>query len=115
MSVSRPDITYIVHHLSQFLHSPRVPHLLAVQRILRYLKGTAYHGLYFSDTSDLQLQAYCDSDWGACADSSRSITGMCFLLGTSLISWYSRKQKVVSRSTAEAELRAIADTSCEIS
>lgn len=115
LSVSRPDITYIVHHLSQFIQTPRVPHMLVVQRVLRYLKGTAYHGLYVSARSNLHLNVYCDSDWGACNDSYRSIIGMCLLLGTSLVSWQSRKQKVVSRSTAEAKLLAIADTSCEIS
>lgn len=115
LTVSRPDIAYIVHHLSQFLQSPRVPHMLAVQRVLRYLKGTSSHGLYFSAASPLNLHAYCDSNWGACMDTSRSVAGMCLMLGSSLISWSSRKQKVVSRSTAEAELRALADTSCEIS
>lgn len=118
LTVSRPDIAFAVHHLSQFLQSPRVPHMIAVQRILRYLKSTPFQGLFYSADSSLTLSAYCDSDWGSTLDSNgmlKSITGMCLLLGSSLIIWHSSKQKVVSRSTAEAELRAIADTTCELS
>lgn len=92
--------------------------MLAVQRVLRYLKSTPFQGLFYSSESSLHLEAYCDSDWGSSLDSSRmlkSITGMCLLLGSSLIVWHSTKQKVVSRLTAEAELRAIADTACEVS
>lgn len=118
LTVSRPDITYAVHHLSQFLQAPRVPHMVALQRILRYLKGTPYQGLFYSAKTTLKLEAYCDSDWGSTLDSSgmlKSITGMCLTLDSSLVNWHSTKQKVVSRSTAEAELRAIADTACEVS
>lgn len=63
LTLSRPDIAYIVHHLSQFLQTPRVPHMLAVQRVLRYLKGTPFQGLFFPASSNLQLHAFCDSDW----------------------------------------------------
>lgn len=115
LTVSRPDISFVVHHLSQFLQSPREPHLHAVQRVLRYLKATPFQGLYYDAKSSLQLEAYCDSDWGSCHHSSRSVSGVCLLLGTSLISWTSKKQPVVSRSTAEAELRALADTACDLS
>ena len=115
LTVSRPDISYVVHLLSQFVHAPRIPHLTAIQRVLRYLKGTAFQGIFYPANSSLQLEAYCDSDWGSCFDTSRSTTGMCLLLGSSLVNWFSRKQSVVSKSTAEAELRALADTSCELS
>lgn len=92
--------------------------MMTVQRVLRYLKGTPYQGLFYSANTTLKLEAYCDSDWGSTLDSSgmlKSITGMCLTLGSSLINWHSSKQKVVSRSTAEAELRALADTTCEVS
>lgn len=92
--------------------------MLVVQRVLRYLKGTPFQGLFYSANASLKLEAYCDSDWDSTLDSSgmlRSITGMCLTLGSSLIVWHSTKQKVISRSTAEAELRAIVDTACEVS
>lgn len=104
LTVSRPDNSYIVHHLSQFLQMPRVPHLIVVQRVLRYLKGTSFQGIIFPSNSDLQLGAFCDSDWGNFLDTSRGISGFCLLLGTSLINWHSKKQNVVSKSTAESEL-----------
>nr|XP_017233051.1 PREDICTED: uncharacterized mitochondrial protein AtMg00810-like [Daucus carota subsp. sativus] len=115
---SRPDITYVVHHLSHFLQNPRVPHMLAMQCVLRYLKGTPYQGLFYSANTTLKLQAYCDSDWGSTLDSSgmlTSITSMCFTLGSSFVNWLSTKQKVVSRSTAVIELGAVVDTACEVS
>lgn len=88
LTVSRPDIAYVVHHLSQFLQAPRVPHMLAVQRVLRYLKGTPFQGLFYSTNSTLCLEVFCDSDWGSNLDYTgmlKSITGMCLMLGSSLV------------------------------
>lgn len=59
---TRPDITFVVHQLSQFMQSPRKSHLDAAYRILRYLKGTVDHGILLSSKASLQLQAYCDAD-----------------------------------------------------
>uniref|UniRef100_A0A2N9I8J5 Reverse transcriptase Ty1/copia-type domain-containing protein n=1 Tax=Fagus sylvatica TaxID=28930 RepID=A0A2N9I8J5_FAGSY len=85
-----------------------------VLRILRYLKGTLFHGLHFSSQSSLTLQAYSDADWAGDPTDRRSTTGYCFLLGDSLISWRSKKQSVVARSSTEAEYRALADTTAEL-
>lgn len=60
---SHPDISYIVNHLRQFVEQPRLPHLLAVHRVLRYLKATPFQGLYYAANSPFQLEAFCDSDW----------------------------------------------------
>jgi hypothetical protein len=114
LTVTRPDIAYVVHLVSQFMSAPRSTHYAVVFRILRYVKGTMFHGLHFSSHSSLELRAYSDADWAGDPTDRRSTTGYCFLLGTSLISWRSKKQFVVARSSTEAEYRALADTTSEL-
>ncbi|KAK2388029.1 putative mitochondrial protein [Trifolium repens] len=110
---SRPEISYVVSKLSQFLASPTDTHMLAALHVLKYLKNNPGQGLFFSASSPLSLQGYSDSDWGACPDTRRSTTGFCYFLGTSLISWKSKKQTVISRSSSEVEYRALAQAACE--
>ncbi|KAJ9541490.1 LOW QUALITY PROTEIN: hypothetical protein OSB04_027996 [Centaurea solstitialis] len=114
LTVTRPDIAYAVHTVSQFMAAPRSDHYAAVLRILRYLKGTMFHGLYFSSTSSLVLRGFSDADWDSDMTDRRSTTGYCFFLGDSLISWRSKKQSLTARSSTEAEYRALADTSQEL-
>ncbi|GFS40568.1 hypothetical protein Acr_00g0069360 [Actinidia rufa] len=97
-----------------FMSAPRSTHYAAVLRILRYVKGTLFHGLHFSSQSSLQLYAYSDTDWAGDPTDRRSTTGFCFFLGDSLISWRSKKQTLVARSSTEAEYRALADTTQEL-
>lgn len=110
---TRPDISYAVSNLSQFLESPTTEHNRAAMRIVRYIKGSPRQGLFFPSTSDTTLKGFSDSDWGTCPDTRKSITGFCFFLGSSLVSWKSKKQTTVSRSSSEAEYRALAQASCE--
>lgn len=82
--------------------------------MLRYLKGHLGQGLLLHVDCDLQLYAYCDSDWVSCPISRRSVIGYFIMLSGSPISWKTKKQTTVSRSSAEAEYRAIAYTCTEI-
>ena len=100
--------------VSKFMDAPRFVHYVAVLRILRYVKGTLYHGLYYSSRSFLELHAHSIADWVGDLTDRCSITSFCFLLGTSLVSWRSKKQDVVSYSSTEVEYHALADTTCEL-
>jgi len=114
LTLTRPDISYVVQHLSQFLQTPRKPHYDAALHVLRYLKGTVHRGLFYPKDTTLQISAYCDADWGNCRMSARSLTGYCVFLGSSLISWKTKKQKTVAKSTAEAEYRSMSATTSEL-
>ncbi|GAU44272.1 hypothetical protein TSUD_133180 [Trifolium subterraneum] len=110
---TRPNISYVVSKLSQFLDSPTDAHMIAGLHILIFLKNNPGQGLFFSSSSSLTLKGFSDSDWGACPNTRRYTIGFCFFLGSSLISWKSKKQIVVSRSSSEAEYRALAQATCE--
>ncbi|XP_059590521.1 retrovirus-related Pol polyprotein from transposon RE2 [Vitis vinifera] len=114
LTVTLPDISYVVHQVSQYLSAPRSTHYAVVLRILRYLKGTLFHGLFYSAQSPLVLRAFSDADWAGDPTDRRSTIGYCFLLGSSLISWRSKKQTFVAHSSTEAEYRALADTTSEL-
>ena len=114
LTITRPDITFAVHKLSQFLQAPTDVHLQAAHRILRYIKGNPGLGLFYSVSADLCLNAFADADWASCPDSRRSVSGYSVYLGTSLVAWKLRKQNVVSRSSTEAEYRSMADVTREI-
>ena len=119
LTFTRPDIAYSVNTVCQFLHNPTEEHLLAAKRILRYVKGTIDHGILFqrqaeSSASSLSLHAYCDADWAGDPNDRKSTTGFVILLNQSPISWCSKKQNAVSRSSTEAEYRSMADTTSEL-
>ncbi|XP_026430006.1 uncharacterized protein LOC113326504 [Papaver somniferum] len=114
LTITQPDINHVVHIVSQFMSAPRSTHYAAVIRILRYIKGTLYQGIKISSTSDLCLLTYSESDWAGDITDRRSTTGYCLFLGNFLISWGSKKQTVVSRSSAEAEYRSLAHSNYEI-
>ena len=114
LALTRPDISFAVNKVSQFMHRPTSLHLQAVKRILRYLKFTISYGLLFRRSKSRTLQAYSDADWAGCPDDHKSTGGFCVFLGPNLISWSSRKQRTVARSSTESEYRTLATTTAEL-
>jgi hypothetical protein len=114
LSHTRPDIAFAVSVVSQFMHDPRSHHLNAVMRIIRYLKGCPGRGLLYASHGNLQVECYTDADWAVSLDDRRSTSGYCTFVGGNLVTWRSKKQHVVAKSTAEAELRAMAHGVCEV-
>lgn len=96
------------------MHKPTTSHHQAALRVLRYLKGSPHQGVLFASDTTASLQAYCDSDWAGCPSTRKSTTGFCVMLGHSPLSWKSKRQTVVARSSAKAEYRAMAMTTCEV-
>lgn len=107
LSLTRPDIAYVVSVVSQYMHSPTRRHLEAVNHILKYLKGTPGSGLMFLKTESRSIKGYVDADWAGSED-CKSTSGYCTKLWGNLVTWRSKKQTVMARSSAEPEFRAIA-------
>ena len=95
------------------MHAPRDTHWGLIKRLLRYLRGTTSHELRIAGSSSIAIAAYSDADWAGCPDTRRSTSGYCIYLGDTLVSWSSKRQPTVSRSSAEAEYRAVANTVAE--
>ena len=106
---TRPDLCFTVQTLSQFLQQPRTSHLQALLHTLAYIQGTSTKGILLSGAAHLKLQAFSDSDWAACPISRRSVSGYLILLSTSPLSWKSKKQSTVSRSSSEAMAQAASE------
>ncbi|KAJ3699566.1 hypothetical protein LUZ61_003271 [Rhynchospora tenuis] len=113
-TIIRPDITFAVNKVSQFMSAPTDLHWQAVKRVLRYLKGTIHHGLHLQASPNLCINAYTDADWAGCPDERKSTTGYAVYLGCNLISWSSKKQHTVARSSTEAEYRSMAMATAEL-
>ncbi|KAL1206083.1 Retrovirus-related Pol polyprotein from transposon RE2 [Cardamine amara subsp. amara] len=106
--VTRPDLAFSVHVLSQFMKAPREDHWAAAMRLVRYLKTDPGQGIFLRASGTLQITGWCDADWGSCPLTRRSVTGYFVQLGDSPVSWKTKKQDTVSRSSSEAEYRSIA-------
>jgi len=114
LTITRPDITYAFHILLQFMQAPREEHMETARRVVQYLKGTPGQGILLVKDNALNLIGFCDSNWGACPISCKSLTSYFTMLGGSPISWKTKKQTTVSRSSAEAEYRAMAFATSEL-
>ncbi|GJW58535.1 ribonuclease H-like domain-containing protein [Tanacetum coccineum] len=115
LTFTRPDLSYAVQQLCLYMHDPREPHLNAMKRVLRYLRGTTDFGLQLFRSPTSQLIAYSDADWAGCPATRRSTSGYCVFLGDNLLAWSSKRQDTLSRSSAEAEYRGVANAVAETS
>jgi histone deacetylase 1/2 len=112
--LTRPDISFAVNKVCQFLHAPTTVHWEAVKRILRYIKQCTGLGLKIHRSASTLVSAFSDADWAGCVDDRKSTGGFAVFLGTNLVSWSARKQSTVSRSSTEAEYKAIANATAEV-
>jgi histone deacetylase 1/2 len=109
----RPDISFAVNKVCQFLSQPTDVHWESVKRILRYVKGTLETGLRFHRSTSTVISIFTDADWAGCVDDRRSTSGFAVFVGPNLVSWSAKKQPTVSRSSTEAEYKALANGAAE--
>ncbi|KAE8661030.1 Importin subunit beta-1 [Hibiscus syriacus] len=114
LSHTRPDIAFSVSVISQYMHAPKEKHLEAVYRMLRYLKGTNGNGLHFKKNTSRDIELYTDADWAGSVSDTRSTSGYCSYVWGNLVTWRSKKQSVVARSSAEAKYRALSHAAVSI-
>ncbi|RVW64239.1 Retrovirus-related Pol polyprotein from transposon RE1 [Vitis vinifera] len=106
---TRPYLAYALSVVSQYMHNPREQHMNAVMRILRYLKNAPGKGILFAKNVDHQsIEVYTDADWAGAVDDRQSTSGYFTFVGGNLVTWKSKKQNVIARSSAEAEFRGMA-------
>ncbi|XP_010412990.1 PREDICTED: uncharacterized protein LOC104699374 [Camelina sativa] len=114
LAVTRPDLAFSVHMLARFMQQPREAHWDGALRIVRYLKSDPGQGILLRSNGGFQITGWCDSDYATCPFTRRSVTGFIVQLGDSPISWKTRKQDTVSKSSAEAEYRAMSFLTSEL-
>jgi hypothetical protein len=114
MTITRPDLSYAVGVVSQFMQTPRKPHLDAVRRILRYIKHTLHCGIFYEAKSSLQVHGYTDADWAGNVSDRRSTNGFLFSFRSGAVSWSSKKQPTVALSSTEVQYRGVAIAACEV-
>ncbi|PKU69447.1 Retrovirus-related Pol polyprotein from transposon TNT 1-94 [Dendrobium catenatum] len=113
LTITRPDISYAVNILCQHMHQPEAEHTQSLKKLLRYIQGTCNYGIPVTPGS-LDLHAYSDADWAGDKKTRKSTTGYCTFLGNNILSWSVKKQNTVSRSSTEAEYRALAAATAEV-
>jgi histone deacetylase 1/2 len=113
LTLTCPDLSFAVNKVCQFLSHPTDVHWEAVKHILRYVKGTLDMGLHIRKSPSTEVSIYTDADWAGCVDDRRSTSGYAIYLGPNLVSWSSKKQPTVSRSSTEAKYKALANGAAE--
>ncbi|OIW12051.1 hypothetical protein TanjilG_24475 [Lupinus angustifolius] len=110
-TITRPDLAFSVNKVCQYMSNPLEHHWTAVKRILRYLQGSLTLGIQLRPASphcSLSITAFCDADWASDPDDRKSVSGACLFVGPNIVTWWSKKQQTVSRSSTEAEYRSLA-------
>nr|GEV35333.1 ribonuclease H-like domain-containing protein [Tanacetum cinerariifolium] len=113
LTFTLPDISYAVQQICLYMHDSREPHFSALKLILRYIRGTLDYRLQVFSSSTTSLVSYLDADWAGCPTTRRLTSGYCVFLGTNLLSWSSKRQTTVSRSSVEAKYRGVANAVAE--
>lgn len=114
LTLTRPDLAFAVNKVNQYVQSPTTAHLSAVKIILCYVSGTMNLGLQIVPSSSTMVSAFSDADWAGCADDRKSTGGFAAFLGPNLLSWQAKKQAIVSRSSTEAEYKALDNATAEV-
>lgn len=114
LSLTPLDIAYVVNQACQHMHRPSSSHWLAIKRILRYLKCTINHGLHLHPSLPTALHNVSYSDWAGNPNDRRSVNGFVIFLGSNPISWSSKKQQTVARSSTESEYESLANATTEL-
>jgi len=112
--LTRPDVSFSLNKLSQYMQAPTEILMKAAKRLLCYLKGTHDHGLHLSRTTNLSLTAFCDSDWARDTHDRKSTAAYLIYMGLNAISWSSKKQPIVAKSLKETEYWTIVTTTIEL-
>ncbi|GJT02374.1 ribonuclease H-like domain-containing protein [Tanacetum coccineum] len=113
LTFTRPNISYAVQQVCLHMHDPQEPHLAAIKRVLRYVRGILDFGLQLYASITGSLVAYTDADWAGCPTTGRSTSGYCVFLGDNLLSWSAKRQHTLFRSSVEAEYKGVANVVSE--
>ncbi|XP_027351248.1 uncharacterized protein LOC113862356 [Abrus precatorius] len=115
LTVTRPDLMFGTSLISRLMANPKESHWAATKRLLRYVKGTAEHGIFYkTGRKSANLIAYTDSNYARDLDDRRSTSGLVLVMGCGAVSWALKKQPVVSLSTTEAEYITVASCACNV-